>query len=433
MLLEKLTKIEIKKLLFLLSAVVFLTLRFWGINMNLYVKYIIAGIWCFFLVIILIKDNGFRAKNIRRQFFLMVFPLLFMSAYAIILWVLKSNNLINHVPRLASEVLYMCLTWGFASIGYYYFGKKSIDYLFYAGCISYFFGSVLCLVVKYGANGIVLYVKSLILGVDSTANYIMEVHDLTFAMGLFFLYYLFFEDKNTKHHYKKVIVSALLIFLGLKRIEVLALIIAILIYFVLLKWGKKITFRAIVLTIVFLVISLGFIYIIYSGILDQLVNLYNIDTKGRLDYYGYAKRYFEMKPTFPGLGFTYFSKLFGDLSTSGLRINGYRVAHGIHSNMLVQYIENGFVVFCLWIIYSFYTKTKKLYKKCSMVSAECYLLLTSFVFILYLTDNCFKYPNTQMMYFIIPLVLAESPYSIFMKISKKNKKREKDNEEPVSM
>ena len=117
---------------------------------------------------------------------------------------------------------------------------------------------------------------------------------------------------------------------------------------------------------------------------------------------------------------------------SGFRINGYGVPAGIHSNILTLYIENGFVVFILWIVYSFYIKTKKLYKKSSVVSAECYLLLTVFVFILYLTDNCFKYFDTQMIYFLIPLALAESPYSIFMKINKTIEKREED-EEPVSM
>ena len=190
MFLEKLMKIEKKKLLFLFSSVIILTNRFWGINVNIYMKYIISGIWCFFLVIILIKNDSFRVRNIRRQFPLMLFPILFMSAYAIIIWVLKSNDIIVNAPRLASTVLYMCLAWGFAGIGYYYFGKKSIDYIFYAGCISYFFGSVLCLLFQHGINGIVFYVRSLIFGEENAATFIMEVHDLTFAMGFFFLYYL---------------------------------------------------------------------------------------------------------------------------------------------------------------------------------------------------------------------------------------------------
>lgn len=433
MLLEKLLKIEKKKLLFIISASIAMTLRFWGINMNIYVKYIISGIWCFFLIIILVKNNSFRARNIRRQYFLMVLPIIIMSIYALIVWSLTSSNIIESVPRLSSTVLYMCLAWGFAGIGYYYFGKKSIDYLFYAGCISYFFGSVLCLVLQHGINGIVLYTQNLVTGVDSPFAFVMEVHDLTFAMGLFFLYYLFFEDKNTKHHYKKIVCSALLIFLGLKRIEILALIIAIILYYSLVRWGKKITFRAIVLTIVFVVVNLGFVYVISSGLLEELVALYDINTKGRLDYYGFAKQYFEMSPKFPGLGFTYFSKIFSDLFYSGFRINGHGVAPSIHSDTLILYIENGFFMFILWIVYSFYIKTKKLYKKCGLVSAESYLLLTAFIFILYLTDNCFKYFDTQMVYFIIPLALAESPYSIFMKVNKNNKKREKDNEKPVSV
>ena len=125
-------------------------------------------------------------------------------------------------------------------------------------------------------------------------------------------------------------------------------------------------------------------------------------------------------------------KIFEDFFKSGFAINGHGVAASIHSNTLLLYIENGFVVFVLWIIYCFGIKTKILSKKCGILSAESYLLLTVYVFILYLTDNTFKYFDTQMMYFLIPLAIIDSPHTILIK-SKINKKREENNEKSISM
>lgn len=63
---------------------------------------------------------------------------------------------------------------------------KSIDVLFYAGVTSYTLGSIIPLIFNYGVREIGLYLISAITGANTAASYMMEVHDLTFAMGLFF-------------------------------------------------------------------------------------------------------------------------------------------------------------------------------------------------------------------------------------------------------
>ena len=64
------------------------------------------------------------------------------------------------------------------------FGEKSIDVLFYAGVTSYTLGSIIPLIFNYGVREIGLYLISAITGANTAASYMMEVHDLTFAMGL---------------------------------------------------------------------------------------------------------------------------------------------------------------------------------------------------------------------------------------------------------
>ncbi|HHA4618631.1 TPA: hypothetical protein ACOBF5_002991, partial [Enterococcus faecium] len=150
-----------------------------------------------------------------------------------------------------------------------------------------------------------------------------------------FLYYVFFENKNTKKHKIKIIVSLILIFMGLKRIELLALSGAILVYYVLLKWGKKIQIRALVCTICATVISLVFIYIIDTGILALLMsNLGITDDGARLSFYLYSSKFYELGLGYVGTGWTWFSKYFFNLYLSHFRLNGGRIAASLHSDIL---------------------------------------------------------------------------------------------------
>lgn len=59
-------------------------------------------------------------------------------------------------------------------------------------------GSVFYLIVSYGLNGLISYIKSLITGETNTANFAMEVHDLTFAMGVFSFITYFLKIKIQK-------------------------------------------------------------------------------------------------------------------------------------------------------------------------------------------------------------------------------------------
>lgn len=400
-------KISIKKILYVFSAGAVMNFRFWNINIPDILKYSIMAFWTlYFFMNCLVSDKRTETKRaIVINFKLMFIPILLMAAYAVLVWVFFQKGVIfRNYTRLISTCLYLFLGWGFASSGYYIFKDKVIDYLFWGGAISYGIGSVVCLIVTYGFGGLMLYMRALLFGEDNVANYMMEVHDLTFAMGIFFLFYAFCDKRKDRK--KKIILSALIIFLGLKRIEILAIAIAVIVYYLLLKWGKTIKFRAIMLTIIYSFLGLGYVYLVDSGLLNALVTYFSLNTMGRLEYYNYAKQYFSFTPWFIGNGFTYFTRLWGELSFSGYRINGTIVAASIHSDLLVLYIENGFIFTLGWIIYSFNIKLSSLRKHFNNDVGECYLLLTVYMFVLYLTDNTFRYSGTQIAYYVAPLVMC---------------------------
>lgn len=399
---------SVKKMLFILSSTIILTSRFWGVNTNYIIRYSLMAIWDLYIVL---SYFAFRRPNERRRviktnFKLMITPYIVFCVYTIFLWMIKSNANFGNFTRLCSTLLYLVLSYGYACTAIYLFREKGIDHLFWAGVLSYSCGSILYLLVNYGVSGVNAYMSSLIHGVDSVANYAMEVHDLTFSMGLFFLYYFFFEEKSKKNHKTKIVVSIILILLGLKRIEVLALFVTICLYFVLIKWGKGIKARAFICGTGSVLVSLGYVFIIKSGILSVLTMKYGIEDSGRLSYYLYANQFYEFSPSYMGTGWTWFNKYVYQLYLSKFRIDGHRIAASIHSDILVMFIEIGFILFVFWVLYMFMARPVVLSKKFGVLTGECALLLTLYMFVLYLTDNTMGYPDTQMLFILVPMTVA---------------------------
>lgn len=401
--------ISVNVLMYFLSSIIVLTTRFWGVNTNANVRYIVMAVWALYLLLNYTKSisHRFEKKLINDAFGTMMVPYVIIGTYTIGIWIFSGNVVLGNYTRLCSTLLYLVLSWLYACAGIYFFGKKGIDYLFWAGGCSYTLGSIACLLFTQGGSGLLQYLKGLAMGVDTSANYIMEVHDLTFAMGLFFIYYCFFEDKSESKHRQKVILSMVYIVLGLKRIEILALVVAVGFYYVLLKWGKKIRFRAYFCATVFTIISLGFVFIINTNIISKFVLAYGISrAEGRIGYYLYANKFYSFDVTYLGKGWTWFSRYYQGLYNSGFRIDGHGIAASLHSDILTMFIEIGFPLFIFWIFYMFAHRSVKFSRCYSIQVGESTLLTTIFMFILYLTDNTLTYVDTQMLFCMVPMAVA---------------------------
>lgn len=403
-------KLSIKNVLYSISIFILVTDRYAGVNINYIPKMIIALLWSvYFFMSIISRDKKIRIeKVVLKHITLFLIPYVVIAYYTLLIWMISSEITISNITRLCSSILYPILYIGFACAGILLYGSKVIDRVFWMSFISYLTGSVLYMFVSCGISSGFEYMKILLSGQQSEVRiaYIMEVHGLTFMMGILFLYYLFYENNQIRFHKTKVILSALLIILGLKRIEIIALLIAIVVFITLLR-NKKIYIKASIKIIIFSAIILlsGFIFIISTGILENIIHKYGIETSGRLEYYHYARNFFKYDVSYLGKGYTYFSKYIEQLWISGFRLNGYRIAASIHSDILCMYIELGFIMFHIWLIYSFCIKAYILKKSKNNGIMKCYLLLTIYMFVLYLTDNTFNYNNVQMAYFLIPLIV----------------------------
>lgn len=409
-------KISPNKLFYWLSAVIVLTNEFNNIIINQYIRYSVAAFWTLLLFISIFRGvKTARKRNIYFNFIRYCSPYIIIALYTIIIWSFDDAVTLRNYTRLVSTLIYLALGYGFAGYGVLLFGKRAIDAMFYAGCVSYTLGSIIPVLIKYSFSDIISFLCSLVKGVNTSITDYMEVHDLTFAFGLFLIYYSFIEPENERGHKKKIILSVIMIVLGLKRIELVAIAAVFGAYYFIIRKAKTMKTRSSFLCVVFIIAVIGYVWIIYDGTLLRIATTYGIDFKHRLSYYDYAKQYYSFSPFFWGKGYTYFSKLWQTMYFAGTRIGGYGIAASLHSDVLVMFIEIGFLGCILWVYYYIKYNTMKLHGRYGILVSECYILLTMYMFLLYFTDNTSTYTITQLTYFLIPLAATESRISNFRK------------------
>ena len=231
-------------------------------------------------------------------------------------------------------------------------------------------------------------------------NY-LELHDLVLSLGCIFVYFIYkinMQNKITKNDFFNILIILLILGLGMKRITILGIIIS----FIFIKFIKYVSEKnkikvCKILGVAVSIICYVFVFFILNGeILYELCAKYNINLMGRNYYYDVIAGYGEFSIKFLGTGRNSVSKILTEQ---------YNYLHvgGVHSDILKSYVENGFIVFGLWLWYYLFFITKKYAKKYGNTAAILYFSLTLYTFILYFTDNVENYFIYQLFYIIIPI------------------------------
>lgn len=383
-----------------LLIVLFCTTRFWGINLPWYVNVIVR----FFIIVFLILGNKLKisfSKEVKKIIKLTIFPIILIIIYSCVIWLLGTGFPANNVVRnLFTSNLYLIIDVFFGSLLYEKYKERTIDLFVKCGFVSYILGSIVPLLFNYSFEGILYLLTSH--STNDKLLYLTEVNDLTFGMGFCLLYYIFFDDRKNKVKKNYIIKCILMIFWGLKRIEIAAIIICYLFFkFFVSKINVKKS--ALISTISILVVSYLYIMFIHNSTLIGLAEKYNINFMGRLKTYIFvASNYSEFSIKFLGIGFGNIDEILESLVSRNFKID-YIPVISLHSDILRMYIGIGFIAFGLWLIYQNYIKTIIIDKEISVNCAKAYLIFTIYLFILYLTDNTYSYPITFSLYIICTL------------------------------
>lgn len=413
------TKDKMGVLYIFLMTIAFTT-RYGDLQIGYEIQFAIGLIIIFICFILSLKNKNNDMYDLKYFFKLYFIPHLLVHLYTILLMVAKkvswsylTTNFSVYIPTLIA----LC--------SIYMFGKKSFKYNFVALICSWFLSVFVSLITK----GVYIFPHAILQAYVNpfdtigglTSNY-LELHDLILALGYIVVYYIYTHEKIKKGDLPIVFLVLLIIILGMKRISILGIFFSLL-FIKIIKYvpeNKKYNVCKFLGIIIFM-ISYLFIYMVSNGeLLYNIMNRFNINVMGRNYYFDAIIKYSDFSFKFLGTGRNSVTKILAD-QLSYLKVGG------VHSDIIKMYVENGFVVFGLWLWYYLIKITRCYTKRYGVSAGVLYFSLIIYTFTLYFTDNTENYFICQIFSIIIPI-------TYILKIPKANNckdKLEKKNEGKV--
>ncbi len=348
--------------------------------------------------------SGFSC--IGTYFAMNVIPFIGIIAISVFYWLLDLQTM-TFISRGCSSVLYLIISLFAVSAAVYLFGGASIEYTMYSMVLANI-GVVLYSVKRFGIQafitGLIIFAKSG--GIDTTpAIKTLEVHDLTFAFGLYIIYYLLVDENKKRWLYLAVTVVFFL--LGFKRIAVLGMGGSLMIHLALSRFSDKARVLFIRwLTLAGIAVCLFYVYFIHSPLFNAFVDYYGIDTMGRKSIYDFFKPYYEITPMFRGYGIGFVSRTCNLMSADRIGIFRLFQYGGMHNDIVTFYIELGFTGFLLWVWYELYFRIMWITKKYGVKIAKILVYGTIYTFVTYATDNTIFYCYINTIFMLLPMAYA---------------------------
>lgn len=213
----------------------------------------------------------------------------------------------------------------------------------------------------------------------------LEIHDTTFSYGPFLILLLIYRDK-IKHWKIYLIIQTFFFLLGLKRIAIAAIILAVILVEILnKKKQRQIKHFVHSVWIVAIIGQLAYIWLVHEGLFNWLEQI-GLDTKGRDLIYQYVIKQYDFDITFfgRGLGFSQLEWDVGGRWQTQLKQDAY------HNDYLKMFVETGFIPYVIWIWTHILYRFDKFFKF-NRNTGLVFFAVMIYTLINYMTDNTFYY------------------------------------------
>ena len=320
---------------------------------------------------------------------IMIVPIIGIGFISMMIWIIRCQET-SFVVRGTINVICLLLNILCAASSYYMFGKKAVVYMLIASS-----ATVLVIMLDimriYGLGSFLTEYASLLTSfADNTGPIMkkMEFHDLTQGFGVFMLYYLCCM-KNRQWRFLEFLCAVFFFSTGLKRIDVVALLIAFAVGIVYDLFSERMKIALLVaVEVFFFLFAYLYLYLIKRGWYKPLMDHFGIDMMSRDYIYDFFKDFYELSPTFLGFGIRYIYKLRFDYKTLKM---GLYVPSLAHNEFMTHFIELGFWGFIYWLWSNTWYKISAVRKKFGSKASTFMLLTVIYSFITYITDNTFFY------------------------------------------
>lgn len=352
-----------------------------------------------------VKPDFARAKKAASYLpvFFLLLAVCFLASTAA--W-LHDLSIFGSLRRGAEKFGFQAISIFYAVSMVYLFGKTAVDHFFRAIVAA----NTAIILLEIPRFGLVESLRSVFDGIRTYGEAhgfmrALELHDLTFLFGQFLIYYLLFAPREDEESRKKnriyALVSFLFVALGLKRLVLPAIALA-LVFAWFLRARKKVHGWLAVLGTLGVVLSFVYIYLIYCGWLVPFLLSKGVNLMGRDVYWTAASRSFEFSPFWRGLGFESVSTLVQGWVQEGI----IHRANPLHNDFLKVYIELGAPGLALWgaVQYVYYPQywARRHFTGCAVL----YMTLIFYMSVTYLTDNTAFYYWSSIGLRLIPMAYS---------------------------
>lgn len=374
-------------------------------------KIISAGSIVIAAIYILYTGNFKNFKALSRFSLLFASFIIGIIFVSLFIWIIELQSL-SYIIKGISKLSYQLLNIAIVFSAVYMFEEKAAKYTFFGIAAANF------VIIGIGAvtTGIGAAISDLIANITSfgsndviyNSHFIraIEIHDITFTMGVFFIYFLFF-DPGDKYRYLYAGIAFFLFLAGLKRIAFLSLMIGVAFALFMKLFSAKRQRRVLMVTAV-LVVAFCYFYliVIQNGSLTRFLSEHEIELNGREKIYDYIANYYEVKPTYLGKGYEFCVQLLRSMKGTKDQVLNMTM---IHNDILKMYVEMGFWGFLCWIMGYYVFQTHWYITRCGEKVAICFMAINLYMLITYMTDNTMFYYWSSMVIRIIPLAYFFDP------------------------
>ena len=374
-------------------------------------KVLSAGALGIALIYILWSGNFKNFKALSR------FGILFSSIIvgiifcSIFIWILDMQDF-PYIMKGVSKISYQLLNIAIVLSAVYMFEENAAKYTF-IGIASANFVIILLGAATTGIAGAVRDMINNIVSFgdndvinNSTFIRAIEIHDITFVMGVFFIYFLFFCPRE-KYRYLYAGVALFLFFAGLKRIAFLSLFLGIAFALFCKILAAKNKRRVLMFTALFITAFCWFyVIIIQKGIFSQFLLDHDIELNGREKIYDYISQFYVVSPSYRGKGYEFCVQLLKSMKGTKDQVVAITA---VHNDILKMYVEMGFWGFFAWSSAYYIFQTHWYISRCGERVAVCFMAINVYMLITYMTDNTMFYYWSSMVIRVIPLSFFFDP------------------------
>ncbi|MBQ7039799.1 MAG: O-antigen ligase family protein, partial [Clostridia bacterium] len=270
----------------------------------------------------------------------------------------------------------------------YIFGSKGIWY----NLVAILVANILMIVTIIAQNGLGNYLSEFVTlittfaGVTGDIIVQAEIHELAFCLGAYLIYMLY-KPKKSIVYFILLALSLFCFLSALKRIAIIAIVIALIFGYLLkfiAKYSKK-TAKGLVIFFSLFVVALliGYVALIKLDAFELLEKV-GINTSGRVEIYNAVDKFYEFNPGFLGNGIGFLTYQLNTFMKVGVA--------SVHNDFLQHFIDLGFWGYIIWLLSMTLVRVCYFGRRGNVDNAIISFILTLYLIIVSTTDNTMNYP-----------------------------------------